>query len=141
MNDITTNKSPMAEFQERVMEKLREDIGAMLPPEVLTEMVRRAVEEQFFKPRIVDTNPGSYSNRKVEKPSWFVQTVTEVAEPLLKQMVTEYVEKNRGVIEQGIRAFLDDQKLLVTTMAIIDGSMKSFMQSQIDGLTAMLNSR
>ncbi len=46
---LATKTDPLSEFQKRISEKLRDDIGNMMPDEVLKEMVNRALEEQFFK--------------------------------------------------------------------------------------------
>ena len=37
-------KNPMEEFQERIVGDLKEKIGTMLPPEALSELVKRAVQ-------------------------------------------------------------------------------------------------
>ena len=51
MNEIVkTSSNPMEAFQTRVLEKVREDIGKMLPDEVVEGLVKRAIDEQFFQP-------------------------------------------------------------------------------------------
>ena len=132
MNDITINKTPMEQFQEKIMAKLRDDIGAMLPPEVLQSMVERAVEEQFFKERRI---PQRFSSDEI-KPSWFVEEVAKEAQPLIREMVTEHVQKNRAQIEQGIRAFLDDQNLLLVSMSIVRAEFQMMMNDQIQQMLA-----
>jgi hypothetical protein len=112
-----TNGDPMKAFQDRVLEKLRTDIGAMLPDEALSGLVAKAVEDQFFKKR-----PKSFNYRgdpETWEASWFVAEVTKVAEPLIQSHIKRYVTENAETIRKAVDEFLSTQNLmLVTTSAI-----------------------
>lgn len=113
-------RNPMAEFQERVLSELKTKIGEMLPDEALQELVKRAVEEQFFTPRKVINPNGMYSRPEfIEKPSWFVEEVAKSAEPVIKKLVEEYVEQNKMEIEKAVKQFLEAQNLLLLTFAAL----------------------
>ena len=115
MTDVAISSDPMREFRERVAEKLRADIGAMLPDDALIAMVQQAVENEFFKERTV--NDGQYHTKVI--PSWFVTEVTKAAEPILREMLAHYIKGNRPVIEKALANFLSTETLLLMTFAAI----------------------
>ena len=49
MSDIEKTKS----FQERMKDRIKKDIGELMTDDELSAIVERAVNEIFFKPRIV----------------------------------------------------------------------------------------
>jgi hypothetical protein len=118
MNEITKPGNPMDEFQARVVEKLRADIGAMLPDDALAGLVQRAIEEQFFKKRKVQEG-SSYHRTEREIPSWFVEEAAKIATPLIETLVREYVANNKDQIKAAINEFLQSQHLLLLAMSAI----------------------
>ena len=118
MSEELAPPDPMQAFQERVKEKLRDDIAGMLPDEALAQLVQRAVDEEFFKKRTVKVG-GAYSSATEERPSWFVQEVTKVAKPLLEAMVRDYVAEHTEVIKKAVDEFLSSQNLLLLTFAVM----------------------
>ena len=68
MSQLQKNEpSAIDQFQAKVVERLRDDIRDLLPEEVLKELVTRAVEHEFFKPREIYQN--SYSSQPQKAPS------------------------------------------------------------------------
>jgi hypothetical protein len=115
---VATNDAALREFQERVVNKLREDIAGMLPDAVLSQLVSKAVDEQFFKPRkILNPNSGWGRTEYIDAPSWFVGEVAKLAEPLIKEQVEQYVEREKETIKKAIDEFLSQQNLLLLTIA------------------------
>ncbi|HPT26294.1 MAG TPA: hypothetical protein PLZ95_07725 [Bryobacteraceae bacterium] len=85
MNDNVTNKlTPQQAFEEQIKERLRQNIGELLPDEVLSEMVKKALTDMFFTPRIQRDRWGG----QVENPSWF----EEEAGKLLRDRISEYLK-------------------------------------------------
>ena len=119
MDEIATI-SPMETFQQKVVDKLKADIGVMLPDEVLTGLVQRAIDEQFFQPRIEQDN---YS-RRTEHPSWFVEEITKLAEPMLRKMLTEIVKEREPEIKKAIEEFLSTQNLMLITIAAMQNATR-----------------
>ena len=113
-HEIAVHVDPMKEFQERVQKKLREDIGAMLPDEVLQALIKKAVEEEFFKERI---SRGTYGNETERRPSWFVEAVAKAAKPMLQQHVEAWVEANKDVLKKALQEFMTKENLLLLAMA------------------------
>ena len=138
MNDygkaITSQGDPLNEFREKLKTKIREDIALMLPDEVVEQMVRQTVEEEFFKPNRI--NKGTeYNPRWEEAPSWFMEVVAKEAKPILEQAVKDFVEENRPVIDKALSAYLTSETL---TLLAIKG-IANEMSSEINSLTRTIS--
>ncbi len=112
MDSVAVITNPMKEFQDRVTEKLRKDIGEMLPDNVLADLVQRAVNEQFFKPCIVESR-----FHKETKPSWFAEEVTNIARPIIRETVQAYVNNNHDAIKKAVEEFLSRESLSLIAFA------------------------
>lgn len=111
----TTNTDPMQTFRDRVLEKLRGDIGEMLPDEALATLVQQAVNDQFFKERKV---PSSRTYGPDEtKPSWFVEEVARIGTPIIREHIAAWVSDNRETIDAAVKEFLSSQNLMLLMMA------------------------
>jgi len=138
MGTMPTTSDPMTNFRERIAEKLRADIGAMLPDDALIAMVRQAVENEFFKERTVDD--GQYHTKTA--PSWFVTEVTKAAEPILREMLAHYIKENRPVIEKALADFLSHETLLLMTFgALREATQQDLMTFANDIINRMQQSR
>lgn len=129
-NEIATNKNPMEEFQDRVKDKLKADIGSMLPDEVLSQLTQRAVDEQFFKEREVVT--GGWNSRTEKRPSWFVEEVAKIAEPIIRQHIEHFIETHKQDIEAAIEQYISEQNLTLTASTMIASQMSSHMYTHVD---------
>lgn len=119
---------PMQEFRARVLEKLRADIGSMLPDEALTGLVNEAVKEQFFT-RI----PTSFNYRgdpDAFKPSWFVQEVAKIGEPIISAHIEKWLKDSEAIIGEAVKKFVTDQNLLLLMM----GAMRAASQNELHDL-------
>lgn len=112
--DLAKPMDPLKAFQEKVADKLKKDIGELLPPEVLDGMVAKAIKETFFAP--TKTKQLSYPYHEVEGPSWFVKAVSEQAKPLLEAEVKKFVKSKSALLEEALTKFLTDNQLLLMVM-------------------------
>ena len=71
-----------------IVDKIRDQFGSLLTEDQLREMVAKAVQDTFFAPRPAE--PTSRWDRRPEKPSLFVEKVTELATP--------YIEKAENIL-------------------------------------------
>lgn len=134
--EITTNKSPIEEFQDRVKDKLKADIGSMLPDDVLAQLTQRAVDEQFFKERRI---PQRYGQDEIG-PSWFVEEVAKIAEPIIRQHINSFIETHKQDIEAAIEQYINEQNLTLTAATMIASEMSSHMYTNVDMIVqAILN--
>lgn len=127
-NEITTNKSPLDGFQDRVRDKLKADIGSMLPDDVLSQLTQRAVDEQFFKERREARQFGP----DVIKPSWFVEEVARVSKSILEAHIETFVAENKDAIQKGLDEYLSQQNLTLLTSAAIAAQMQGAMYQNVD---------
>lgn len=130
---------PMQDFQNKVTEKIRNDIGQLLPKEVVDGLFNKAVNEHFFKPRIIqDTN---WSSRTTEIPSWFVQAVADASQPILEQAIKEYVKNNEAVIKKAMDEFLSTQNLTLLTCASLAQQMNNQVYQVVEQIMSRLTNR
>lgn len=109
---MTNELTPMQSFQERLQDKVRNDIAAMLPDEVIEEMVKKATHELFFKRTTETINEGYGNTRTVEHPAMFEKLVREAVNPIIKDAAERVISGwiaagNEGVVEKIIRERVD----------------------------------
>jgi len=112
---VKTLSNPMEDFQTRVLKKVREDIGKMLPDEVVESLVQRAIDEQFFQPRKVYRSYGGHD----EEPSWFIKEVTRLSKPLIESYVAAHIKEHEPAIKKAVEQFLSTQSLTLLTIAAL----------------------
>lgn len=137
-NELSASKNPMDEFRERVTEKLKHDIGEMLPDEVLQQLAQRAVDEQFFKEREVVT--GGWDSETGKRPSWFVEEVAKIAEPIIRSHIEQFIQAHEADIKAAIDKYISEQSLTLTASTMIASQMSSYMHGNVDMIIqAILN--
>lgn len=102
MNDIAVNKT----FQEKLEERIRTDIGELMPDEALAEIVTRAIEKSFFEERTVED--GTYTYQKRKQVPWVVQVVRELLEARVEAAVKTWVSDNPDAIKKVVQERLDE---------------------------------
>jgi hypothetical protein len=121
----STTGNPMEDFRKRVLDKLKTDIGSLMPDEVLAGLVQQAVMDTFFKKeRVPKPGRAHYSTDTVEVPSWFAAEVSVQIEPKLKSAVAAYIEEHKVEIDGVVRAALDKDKLLLLTATVMADRMR-----------------
>ena len=88
-----TDTTPTVEqtFQENIKARLREDIGKLMPDEVLSKMIEKATQEMFFTKREVKD---SYGYSRGKEDSWFETEVAKQLRNRIETSLTAYFEKN-----------------------------------------------
>lgn len=131
---MTNEIAPMQQFQERVLEKLKADIGSLLPEEAMKSLIDRAVDESFFKNR---ETKDSYGKIVSSHPSWFVQEVAKIMKPKMEEAAKQFIEENREKLEEAFIKFSSDQNLLLLTM----GAMQAQFSNNIYELAGQVAQR
>lgn len=112
--------TPQQTFQENLKSRIRDDIGKLLPDEVLASMVQQAVKEIFFTPmRVPKPGRPSYSDEMVNAPSWFHDQIMREAEPLLKAAVVEALAEHQTTIKAALWEALNNDKLIFVVAEVI----------------------
>ena len=87
--------------------KIRDDIAGMIPDEVVSDMGKQVLKEEFLtKKQVKKPNAGYYEDKYEEKPSEFQKMVLENAVPLLKEEARKFFESNKELIETQCREIL-----------------------------------
>ena len=109
-----SGRNPLGDFGTKLEARIREDIKELLPEDALQRLIEKAVNDSFFKPRVLPRfSGGRYRTETYDAPSWFVTAVTEASEGILKRMVKEFVDDQEEVIEQVVTATLQDHFIAV----------------------------
>lgn len=114
MSEQSRQLTPMETFQNRVMDKIRADIGEMLPDDVVAGLVQKAIDQQFFQPRTVEVG-----YRNVERPSWFVEEVAKLAQPILKEKIDQAFLDRKDEIDKAVTDFLSKENLTLLMVSRI----------------------
>lgn len=93
-----TPKTPEEQFRDRLEERIRSDIGELMPSETLAAMIERAMEKIFFEK--VERKHGYQTT--YDDP-WFIQVVRELTEEKVKEAAKKWVEDNAEKVEGIIR--------------------------------------
>lgn len=129
--DIAKSGDAMKDFQQKVMDKIREDIGKLLPEEVVQALFQKALDQEFFTPRTVKSD--SYG-RTEQKPSWFAEAIAKEATTLLQAETTAFFEKNKPLIQEQIKKFLEQQNLLIMTMTCLTHHTREDLRNGLQSL-------
>lgn len=127
MNVPAKPTDPMAEFQAKLKDRVRDDIRDLLPDDAVAGLVKKAVEDVFFTPRIVKAT--GWSGRDEERPSWFVEEVTKAAEPIIRAAVAKCVADSPQAVEKVISEFLDQNKLAAATAAQLTSMLSGMVMT------------
>ena len=94
---------PAQNFEQRMKERIRDSIGELLSDEELSTMLKRSMEELFFKPRTIQTN--NYGATKQIPP-----LMHEIVETLLKDKVKEaakeFIDAHQTEVNETIKEAL-----------------------------------
>lgn len=135
-SNLPSNSNPLSDFEKTISEKLRKDIGDLLPDEALQGLVNRAVENMFFSER--EEKTGGFHSTTIKKPPFFVEEVSKLAEPMIREEVVKFVEENKALIQKQIQEFLTQEKLLVISHGLLLSAMKSELDLELSPIFSRL---
>jgi len=85
-------------FQERMIDRIRDSIGELMTDEELSKIVHRAMEEIFFKP--MELKMG-YQTKEV--PPFIHQLLKELLADAVRNEVTKYIAENKLIVLKQIQ--------------------------------------
>jgi uncharacterized membrane protein YheB (UPF0754 family) len=91
--EVTFNKS----FQEKMFEKVRDQMGDLLTNEELKKIVDAAMDKAFFEKRY-DTS--GYNKREID--SQFVELIRKEMTPLVQRQVAQWLKDNEAQVLKAI---------------------------------------
>jgi flagellar biosynthesis/type III secretory pathway protein FliH len=120
--------APMESFLERVKSKLRDDIGSLIPDEVLQQLVQRTIEDEFFKKG--QKNIGTGYNPVYETvPSEFQKIVLAAVTPIMEKHALLVAERHAAEIEAQIKESVENG-LITLAMRSLDRVFAQALESQ-----------
>lgn len=103
-NEVGRVPTAQEQFEANIQDRLRSDIGELLPDDVLSGLVSKAINDLFFKDVVV--NSGSYSTRT--EPSWFRKEVEYQMRTRIKDALDKYFETNEDKINEIIQSRMQE---------------------------------
>ncbi len=94
--------APKETFEEAIKSRLREDVGKLIPDEVLTQMVTKAINDMFFTK--VQTANGYGTG-----PSWFEKHVQDCLQSRVHEVVSKYMLDQKENLEHVVTACLAEK--------------------------------
>lgn len=124
--------APMDSFMERVKQRLRDDIGSLLPDEVLADMVQRVVNDEFFTKKQVNKG-NNYNSNWVAEPTEFQEMVVASCIPIIQEQVVKSIKERSEEIDKIIQETVQEGVLKVAFQSIDDIITKSLINSLNNG--------
>lgn len=135
-------RDAMADFKERVIDRMKTDIGTLMPDDVLQSLVKQAVQDTFFKQERVPNPQRSYSSSEtVLQPSWFQREIVRLLTPMLEKAAQACVEEHREEIKAAVKEALTQEKLLFATAACIGEQVRHGFMNSAQQMIEMLQSK
>lgn len=121
------------DFQQRLFEKIRADIGALMSEDDIKALVAKAFEKTFFTETVKTVERrGGYGHDTVRVPPEIVTITKELLEPTLKKALQDWLNEHEAEIVKMMRATFEDG-LLESVQRIItnrtDGVMRDMTLS------------
>lgn len=116
---------PMAALQQKLAEKIRADIGELLPEELVREMVAQEARAFFFEPTVVRTVDSYGRETKATTPSAFQVVVRELALPMIEQAVKAEVNARAKEIDKAIREAIVGESSHLLVAAAVAGVVRN----------------
>ena len=133
----TKTLTPQQSFEQKLSDRIREDIGELMPAEALAEIVSKAIEKSFFEERKV-SDRGYYDNGRKEVP-WIVALVKKEMDARVQVAVKEWVASNGDKIEKTIKDRFDEG-MATAVVRTIDNIFQPSMQNLQSQMSDVINS-
>lgn len=98
---MSSDLSPNSTFQQRVFEKIRDQLGDLMTDAELKSIVDKTIDKAFFEPRVV--KDGSYySERTREIESLWVEKVKAALAPRVTAAVDQWVKDHPDLFAKAV---------------------------------------
>jgi hypothetical protein len=96
---MTTSVQVSQDFQTRLFEKIRTDIGSLMTDDEIKKLVESAIERIFFTERV--TKDG-YGYQRTTQPPELVEVVKAAVEPKVKEAVQEWIAAHPDEVKRAL---------------------------------------
>lgn len=115
IQNVLNNVQKAQSFEDRVFEKIRENIGTLMTDEELKKLLESAMERMFFQDRIIKNNWGQETGRA---PGRLYKLVEDLIEPQLKRALVEWMEEHKDEVAKALQAAMDKNLMEAVTKAL-----------------------
>jgi len=133
---MTTDLSVKETFEQKITERIRKDIGELMPDEVLRDIVTRATENVFFQ-RVLKRD--QYGRDKAAEPSWAEQVVKNCLMKKAKEVAETWMSANNDRILALINEQLEKGVLGIVRDAFLAAVSKPFDNFAMETTTAIMD--
>lgn len=132
MSDNNTQIAPQQAFEENLKERIRSDIGNLMPDEVLKQMIEKVLEDAFLKKTQVRTNPNDrFATPQYEEvPCELYKFIKEMLKEAAYKAATEWVEKNGEKILEQVMPVVNQDLEKILFSAILSPLRQPFQDFQ-----------
>lgn len=92
---MNTSLTPQQTFEKTIEDRLRKDMGELIPDEVLKEIVEKAMNKFFFEGEKTDSRYGTRID-----PPWIVNVVKPLVEQQAREEVSKWCKENSEEIQK-----------------------------------------
>lgn len=117
---MTDNKqlTPQEKFMDKMSSRIRDDIGDLLPNDVLSELVQKNINELFLQDKKVRI-PKSYGGFETKfEQSDFRKMIAEETSPLVAEVLKSYFEENQDAIKLLVESEIKKSAESIFSLAI-----------------------
>ena len=128
----TKELTPQQTFEEKIKDRIRADIGDLIPDEMLREMVKRSLEDFFFK----DTEHQKTYGGIEKRPGWFHNFLKGRLERRLDKMIYRHIVNNG----QQMIALIEADFIKEAPRIIMAAFVKNLMEAPVSyGMNALMD--
>jgi hypothetical protein len=123
--------TPQQKFEEKLQDRIRNDIGELVPDEVLSELIQRSINRIFFEERPIKREHG-YNASTEYLPAKFEQFVEDAMAPMLRDAAEDWIADNADKVREMIDSVLlsNADRLVLETMQRIMSQPVNLMFDQ-----------
>lgn len=104
---MTTDIAKPQDFQTRMFERIKAQMGELMTDEELKKIVEAAVQQAFFSPSRVIENPGHYTERTISGPPHIVTLVKGLIEQQVKDCIQVWLAEHSVEVTEMLQNTLD----------------------------------
>lgn len=102
---MTTALTAQQAFEAKMMDRIRENIGELIPDAALAEMVKRAMRELFFEERVIK-NKGYYRDQDQVIPPLMHDIVKNLLTEEVERQIKVWIENNKSEVIAALNAVI-----------------------------------
>jgi len=116
---------PAQSFQEKLEERIKKDIGDLIPNDALAEMVTRALDKAFFEERVIKGR-NTWDNQTTIP--WIIKLVKKEMDEKVEVHIRKWIGENDAALKAQVKEQMD--KGLAT--AVVNAFDNIFRQNMLD---------